>query len=682
MEPESQLAEEPATAPRLAIPATNIVAIEHPSPVYNLEAGLQSFGPQPKFDKLLLPTIEPHALPLWFRPHNPAAKPITSHHAASNNILLRVTVPRRTGRKRRRGTDDEFQPATPAPPRRSHVGRVGSANRQDKPKSILRRLQDNAEEYRVEAVGMIHDSHRYRGLADFQFANADNPFLVNVAKHLLPLDPTKYRAFKLTPGMTSKPGDDIIPPPHFTDRTVPFFYQYEQNPLVRIEGTDADGEPLFVNVQGKNILTYSHFIPTDHFPVPDKPKRLETDTAPVKDNVLNAIRKAFDERPIWTRRALSNRLRGLVTENQMKVGIPLVGYQFRGGPWRDAVIRYGIDPRSDPKYRIYQTLQFKLVRNVVGQTKLPWQTIRKGQTKHYAPDNVLSHLWDGEGYSTDGKFWQLCDVTDPFLRRMLDGAPLRPECDLAESGWYYKAFWAKVKLFMKAKMVAIKHGRMGSDAADEPRRDNYIYNSYLAARLRNIPDDSDDKINPLLNPLLYPMSDLKGIAGKWRNSKLYPEDRGRTEKSTRRSAPGTAAAAGSVATAAAASATADDAEGDGGHDAGDDGAALLDDDDEVDFGGPAGDDGPDWEEEVASGGDDDDDEDDDDEDQDEDEDEDENDDREDDGIDDGASPSNRDDDDNVVEDDDDDPAEPDDGNEDEDPGSDDHAGDDSDTVMG
>ncbi|KXJ93250.1 RNA polymerase III transcription factor IIIC subunit-domain-containing protein [Microdochium bolleyi] len=599
METEQQVAGEPLNAPRLPIPSTTIVAIEHPSPVYNLEAGLRSFGPAPKFDK-------PHALPLWFRPENPAAKPITSHHAASNNVLLKITVPRRTGRKRKRGTNDAFQEAPAAPPRASHVGRVASSNRLDRPSTILRRLQDNVGDYRLEAVGMIRDSHRFRGLADFQFANADNKFLVNVAEHLLPLDPTKYRKFKLRPGMTSKPGDDIIPPPHFTDRTVPFFYQYEQNPLVRIEGADEDGGPLFVNVQGKNILTYSHFIPTDHFPVPDKPRRLENDpmaSLPVKDNVLRPIQEAFSERPIWTRRALNNRLRGLgVTENQMKIGIPLVGYQFRGGPWRDAVIKYGIDPRGDPKYRIYQTLQFKLVRNVVGQTKLPWQTIRKGQTKHYAADNVLSHLWDGESYSTDGKFWQICDVTDPFLKRMLDDAPVRPECDLTESGWYYKAFWTKVKLFMKAKMVAIKHGRMGSDNAGaegaEPRRDNYIYNSYLEARLRNIPDDSDDKVNPLLNPLLYPMSDLKGIAGKGRQSKLFPDQHAARNGRDAASGFREGVFGASASAAGVHSSQAQEDTGSGGDEGGFTPSAEPADDE------------PDWDDEVASGGEDDDEEDD------------------------------------------------------------------------
>lgn len=68
------------------------------------------------------------------------------------------------------------------------TGTVSSVARRDRPRAILRSLRDNSEQYEVEVVGMIRDSHRYRGLADFQFANTNAPFLRNVAEHLLPLD--------------------------------------------------------------------------------------------------------------------------------------------------------------------------------------------------------------------------------------------------------------------------------------------------------------------------------------------------------------------------------------------------------------------------------------------------------------------------------------------------------------
>ena len=48
-------------------------------------------------------------MPLYFRPDNPTVRPLTSHNAASHNVIIKVTVPSRTGRKRKRGTDAPFE---------------------------------------------------------------------------------------------------------------------------------------------------------------------------------------------------------------------------------------------------------------------------------------------------------------------------------------------------------------------------------------------------------------------------------------------------------------------------------------------------------------------------------------------------------------------------------------------
>lgn len=135
-------------------------------------------------------SAEPSSVPLWFRPENPTSKPIVSHHATTNNILLKITVPKRTGRKRKRGSNEPFTgdvDFTDGTSSISGTERISSQGRQDLPKSILRKMQDNPEDYQVEAVGNIHATHRYRGLADFQFANTNPSFLTNIAEHMLPM---------------------------------------------------------------------------------------------------------------------------------------------------------------------------------------------------------------------------------------------------------------------------------------------------------------------------------------------------------------------------------------------------------------------------------------------------------------------------------------------------------------
>lgn len=319
------------------------------------------------------------------------------------------------------------------------------------------------------------------------------------------------RGFKLRPGVDSSRNQEFIPPPHYTDKILSFNYNYEQNPYIRVQGRDGDGEMTLVNTQGRKKMSYGWFIRHDKFPAPSGPKKMHDQTHEALNELVGKLRKAMDERPIWTRRGLMNHMGGAFLESQLRIAIQVVGYQFKGGPWRDAIIKYGVDPRLDPSCRIYQTLSFKLTKNKVGKMNVSWQTIRKGQMMAYSEKNrernYNSHLWDGESYTTDGKFWQLCDVTDPYLMNMVKQAPVRPECDLVDSGWFYRGFWGKVKLFMKTKMLAIKYGRVGSD--DDPeRKPGYIYNSELAHKLSHIRDESDEKVVMNMHPLTYPMRDL------------------------------------------------------------------------------------------------------------------------------------------------------------------------------
>ncbi|KAI1135230.1 hypothetical protein F5Y05DRAFT_186284 [Hypoxylon sp. FL0543] len=513
----------PSGAPSFEVPQRKIVAIEHPCVVLNLDKGLSTFGQDPDFQKLLSDTPEPTSVPLWFRPDNPTSKPLVSHHAATNNILLKITVPKRTGRKRKRGTNDPFMgDVNPVKETAvfSEVDQVNSAGRRDMPKSILRKMQDNLDDYQVEAVGNVHDTHRYRGLADFQFANTSDSFLTRTAEHLLPMKVSKLREIKLAPGVAAGPGQEIIPPPHFTDRVIGFNYNYEQNPNTKVEGNEG-GKQQLINIQGRKKHSYGYFINYNNNKeiVPEKPRREPATEIP--GPLMEQLHKLMEERPIWTRRAILNRVTGDYTDTLLRIALQLVGYQFRGGPWRDAFIKYGVDPRPDPNFRFYQTVAFKLERNIVGTKKIPWEVVRKGQMKKYKRENRNSHIWDGQTYSTDGKFWQICDITDPFVRNIIDNAPLRDECDV-ESGWYYRSTWAKIKMVMKVKMIAIKKGRMGSDD-DNPQKPGFLYNSFLAERISQWPDANEKPPGMTLEPFLRPMEELDTRLKRRRASKKRAE---------------------------------------------------------------------------------------------------------------------------------------------------------------
>lgn len=148
---------------------------------------------------------------------------------------------------------------------------------------------------------------------------------------------------------------------------------------------------------------------------------------PLMQDLIQLLRQLLEERPIWTRRAINNRLIGPGREwsSVAKHVYQYAGYMFRSGPWRDAIVKFGVDPRSDPKYRIYQTMLYQIDEKEVEDMELPDPGGRKSGRKS---KNRLSHLFDGKTAALDGKVWQVCDVVDPLLKSLLDTDNLRDEC--------------------------------------------------------------------------------------------------------------------------------------------------------------------------------------------------------------------------------------------------------------
>lgn len=86
-------------------------------------------------------------------------KALRSANVSTNNILLKVTIPKRTGLKRRRGSDSPFDQGTEV--------RVSGERARPMLKGaqyLFRSMRDNTKSYQVEAVGIINQTHRFRGM--------------------------------------------------------------------------------------------------------------------------------------------------------------------------------------------------------------------------------------------------------------------------------------------------------------------------------------------------------------------------------------------------------------------------------------------------------------------------------------------------------------------------------------
>jgi len=248
---------------------------------------------------------------------------------------------------------------------------------------------------------------------------------------------------------------------------------YRQNPNVKFEKPqNPDERPSAYNSQ-KAPKPIMHKVVPNAPSIPDcspVPLPAEDTLDELQQKAITAIRKILEERPIVSRRVLMNKLPGEV-EYYLRHAWGYCGYFFTSGPWKDMLIKFGIDPRTDPHYRQYQVLKFKLVPNVKKAAiseareegwedgRVKWARSQKGQQKD--PDG---HLFDGTRLSADGKVWQLCDIADPLIAGVLNTSNIRTECDVKNCGWYYNGTIAKAQVIMRDKIVQMQNERPINDA--------------------------------------------------------------------------------------------------------------------------------------------------------------------------------------------------------------------------
>lgn len=488
-------------AATLEIPNKRVVSVEHPCIIRNLDKALQSMGGEPRMkhvsgpassiaalltsppqmldyrvgDSLVNPS-KPRPEPevgVSLRPDDPYAVKLTSTGVETRNVLLKITLPRRTGRKRKRGTDDAFE----------HHDSTTASTSITAP-DLLRRLRDNENDYVIEPVSMVRETHRFRNLPDFQIKAGDVPIYQELNAHVLRPRWSDLKDFHLDttvglPIMPSFPG-----PPSFAATGQPYRYEYQQAAGVRFQRDEA-GNVSSLNMQAgirKLVLP----VAPDIKQVPTGPPANLTAHSPsgaVLPRIIDDLKRLLDERPLVTTRVALNLLPHC-GDSAYREATQWVGYSFKAGPFRDTLIKYGVDPRKDPKYRIYQTLMFQLDKRASrasGDTAGRWNR----SIRHAANPQDLekrSHIFDGEHVSLNGKTWQVCDISDPLIKRILDTQDLADQCDPYSFGWYHDGTVSKARVIMREKMTALFEGK-------EVEQDLYELVAKMPDRIDEFPVD-------------------------------------------------------------------------------------------------------------------------------------------------------------------------------------------------
>ena len=263
--------------------------------------------------------------------------------------------------------------------------------------------------------------------------------------------------------------------------------RYRQNPGVK-QTLGESGQIMTVNTQ-QTARVRTHLVSYD---IPEVPSKPEASLPPIEtlDSSLRAtidlVAALFEKRPAWTRRAIRNHLKNDEQRYLLRHAVPYIGYIFRSGPWRDAIIKLGHDPRSSPEYRHYQTFMFR----ILPRESEPTRPTGGGRRHNNARTDVdvrsefenrttgtESYIFTGRlPIPRDGRIWMACDIHDPLLHNILyppedhetdsknKPSHLRSTCEIVTSGWFGNGTIAKVKTIMRAKVQSLIEGREPDDA--------------------------------------------------------------------------------------------------------------------------------------------------------------------------------------------------------------------------
>lgn len=417
------------------------------------------------------------------RPDDVLAKPNQSRTVTSKDLLLKITVPKRTGRKRKRGSDNPFEFQEDA----QKAVSISAAAPVSNHSHLLQSMRDNPETYQINVLGSIKKAHRFRHIPDMQLATSSDALQDRVRDTILQKNYPSITKFSFDDSRHLRPGENVGPPAQFTSTMhfdVPYNYYYRQNPNVQF-GEDEEGQTVSRNV--KTAATHTmHIIPINAETVPMQLPDVEglTPEDQLSDEMrewIKLLRDELEKRPIMTKRYVTCLLG--VPSHQTRHTWAYVGYVFRAGPWKDCLIRFGVDPRKDPEMRFYQSEMWKIdLRESKLNKKVPtikkptWKTKPDGTSDH-----KLSYIFDGQVLFVDGKVWQLCDLEDPVLKEIVNTDEIRSECDVSVvqafemyiyshlqqitgHGWYHNGTLAKLKTIMKWKIRNLFKGEVLDNA--------------------------------------------------------------------------------------------------------------------------------------------------------------------------------------------------------------------------
>lgn len=280
---------------------------------------------------------------------------------------------------------------------------------------LTQAFKDKPQFCKVEALGRIEHTHKERKLPDFRFDMADSKLMKILKRQVAALDNKKSWDFRLNCMPNTDTETRMIPPPQYARQDVPFRWTNDGSPYQ--EPTPDAQEPPVISTRPKShefdILKVRHDVRTvPHLPKAEWPA--EKTLKPEVQHLIFRLRALLQQQAVVTKRLLQDRLQPKVA-SELKVATRYCGYYFSSGPWRDAIVRYGYDPRRSPADMFLQTVSFQKDRTETSGPRSWAKPLEANRPK----------VFDGVSPPVEPRTYQVYEITDRLLRDIIESEPPR-----------------------------------------------------------------------------------------------------------------------------------------------------------------------------------------------------------------------------------------------------------------
>ncbi|EOY23640.1 Transcription factor IIIC, subunit 5, putative isoform 2 [Theobroma cacao] len=376
-------------------------------------------------------------LELHFRPEDPYSRPAFGELRPCNNLLLKIS--------KKKSADGQSAEASSKVRECSTSGATDSENPKQPSQAEVQISEQEQTNLCADIVSRVSEAYHFDGMADYQHVLAVHADAARKRKR-------NWAEAEEPPfekgGFMDVDQEDVmmILPPLFSPKDMP------ENIVLRPSTILSSKKKQEGVVQNTAEVDLEPGLAID-FNIKEIPKKVNWEELITRGSEQwewqMIVSKLFDERPIWPKESVTERLldKGLKFSHLMLKRLLLgVAYYFSNGPFLRFWIKKGYDPRKDPDSRIYQRTEFRVPE--------PLRSYSDANTA-----NKLKHKWEDLcsfrvfPYKCQ-TFLQLFELDDDYIQQEIRKPPKLATCD-SKTGWFSECVLDCLRLRVAVRFLSV-----------------------------------------------------------------------------------------------------------------------------------------------------------------------------------------------------------------------------------